>query len=96
MKELVEKIFVFRVIFGKITVFRVTFGKITFLASKIIEMNEMCTFYKKNYLHFIKNCIGPTYKKPKPRKSAFIKNSSFEINRDPSLTDSLTHSLTPV
>ena len=32
VKELVEKIFVFRVIFGKITVFRVTFGKITFLA----------------------------------------------------------------
>ena len=32
-------------------------------------------FYKKkNYLHFIKkNCLGPTYKKTKPRKSAFIK-----------------------
>ena len=45
-------------------------------------MNKMCT-YIKNYLHFIKNCLGPTYKKPKPRKSAFIKKSSFEINRDP-------------
>ena len=43
----------------------------------------MHSFIKKNYLHYIKNCIGPTYKKPKPRKSAFIKNSSFEINRDP-------------
>ena len=52
-------------------------------ALKMIEMNKMCTFIK-NYLHFIKkNCLGPTYKKPKPRKSAFIKNSSFEINRDP-------------
>ena len=50
-------------------------------------------FYKKNYLHFIKNCLGPTYKKPKPRKSAFIKNSSFEINRDSCLTQSLLTSL---
>ena len=44
----------------------------------------MCTFfYKKLHSFYKKNCIGPTYKKPKPRKSAFIKNSSFEINRDP-------------
>ena len=41
---------------------------------------------KKTYFHCIKNCIGPTYKKPKPRKSAFIKNSSFDINRDPCCT----------
>ena len=27
--------------------------------------------------------MGPTDKKPKSRKSAFIKNSRFEINRDP-------------
>ena len=37
----------------------------------------------KNYLHCIKNCIGPTDKKIKPRKSALVKNSSFDINRDP-------------
>ena len=46
-------------------------------------MNKMCTFIKKKLPSFYKNCLGPTYKKPKPRKSAFIKNSSFEINRDP-------------
>ena len=40
-------------------------------------------FYKKLPSFYKKNCLGPTYKKPKPRKSAFIKNSSFEINRDP-------------
>ena len=65
--------------------YNITFGKITVLASKIIEMNKMCTFFLfiKNYLHYVKNCIGPTYKKLKPWKSAFIKNSSFENNRDP-------------
>ena len=40
-------------------------------------------FILHRYLKFIKradikNCIGPTYKKPKPRKLAFIKDSSFE------------------
>ena len=47
-------------------------------------MKKMCTFYKKkkNYLHFIKNCIRPPYKKLKSLKSGFIKNSNFENNRD--------------
>ena len=42
----------------------------------------MKTFYEK-LPRFIRNCIGPPYKKLKPLKSAFTKNSSFEINRDP-------------
>ena len=33
----------------------------------------------KNYLHCIKNCIGPTDKKPKPRKSALIKKTQVLI-----------------
>ena len=40
------------------------------------------TFYKK-LPRFIKNYIGHTYKKLQPQISAFIKNSIFEINRDP-------------
>ena len=44
----------------------------------------MRTFIKKkNYLHFIKNCIRPPYKKLKSLKSGFIENSNFENNRDP-------------
>ena len=47
-------------------------------------MNKMCTsLLKKTTFIVLKICMGPTYKKPKSRKSAFIKNSSFEINRDP-------------
>ena len=42
----------------------------------------MCTFIE-NYLHFIKNCIRPPYKKLKSLKSGFIENSNFENNRDP-------------
>ena len=42
----------------------------------------MHTFIK-NYLHFIKNCIRPPYKKLKSLKSGFIENSNFENNRDP-------------
>ena len=40
------------------------------------------TFYKKLPI-IIKNYIGHTYKKLQPQISAFIKNSIFEINRDP-------------
>ena len=47
-------------------------------------MNKICTFFKKNYLHYIKNCIGPTDKKTQISEiSLYKKNSSFEINRDP-------------
>ena len=42
----------------------------------------MRTFIE-NYLHFIKNCIRPPYKKLKSLKSGFIENSNFENNRDP-------------
>ena len=42
----------------------------------------MCTFIE-NYLHFMKNCIRPPYKKLKSLKSGFIENSNFENNRDP-------------
>ena len=42
----------------------------------------MRTFIE-NYLHFIKNCIRPPYKKLKTLKSGFIENSNFENNRDP-------------
>ena len=42
----------------------------------------MRTFIE-NYLHFIKNCIRPPYKKLKSLKSRFIENSNFEDNRDP-------------
>ena len=42
----------------------------------------MRTFIE-NYLHFIKNCIKPPYKKLKSLKSGFIENSNFENNRDP-------------
>ena len=41
----------------------------------------MRTFIE-NYLHFIKNCIRPPYKKLKSLKSGFIENSNFENNRD--------------
>ena len=37
----------------------------------------------ENYLHFMKNCIRPPYKKLKSLKSGFIENSNFENNRDP-------------
>ena len=39
----------------------------------------------KNYLHCIKNCIGPTDKKPKPRKSALIKNQVLKLIETPVL-----------
>ena len=42
----------------------------------------MRTFIE-NYLHFIKNCIRPPYKKLKTLKSGFIENSNSENNRDP-------------
>ena len=42
----------------------------------------MRTFIE-NYLHFIKNCIRPPYKKLKPLKSGFIEKPNFENNRDP-------------
>ena len=42
----------------------------------------MGTFIE-NYLHFMKNCIRPPYKKLKSLKSGFIENSNFENNRDP-------------
>ena len=42
----------------------------------------MRTFIE-NYLHFIKNCIRPPYKKLKSLKLGFIENSNFENNRDP-------------
>ena len=42
----------------------------------------MRTFIE-NYLHFIKNCIRPPYKKLESLKSGFIENSNFENNRDP-------------
>ena len=42
----------------------------------------MRTFIE-NYLHFMKNCIRPPYKKLKTLKSGFIENSNFENNRDP-------------
>ena len=42
----------------------------------------MRTFIE-NYLHFIKNCIRPPYKKLKSLKSGIIENSNFENNRDP-------------
>ena len=42
----------------------------------------MRTFIE-NYLHFMKNCIRPPYKKLKSLKSGFIENSNFENNRDP-------------
>ena len=42
----------------------------------------MHTFIE-NYLHFMKNCIRPPYKKLKSLKSGFIENSNFENNRDP-------------
>ena len=45
----------------------------------------MRTFIKKNYLHFIKNCIRPPYKKLKSLKSGLRENSNFENNRDPCL-----------
>jgi len=44
---------------------------------------KMDIFYKKKLPRFIKNCILPTYKKLQPPKSAIIRNSIFEINRDP-------------
>ena len=44
----------------------------------------MLTFYKKkNYVHFMKNCIRSLYEKLKALKSGFIENSNFENNRDP-------------
>ena len=45
----------------------------------------MLTFIE-NYLHFMKNCIGPHYEKLKPLKSGFIENTNFENNRDPCST----------
>ena len=42
----------------------------------------MRTFIE-NYLHFMKNCIRPPYKKFKPLKSGFMENSNFDNNRDP-------------
>ena len=58
----------------------------------MIEMNKMCTFIKKKLPSFYKkNCLGPTYKEPKPRKSVFIKNLSFETNRDPCLIQPFTY-----
>ena len=37
----------------------------------------------EKYLHFMKNCIRPPYKKLKTLKSGIIENSNFENNRDP-------------
>ena len=37
----------------------------------------------EKYLHIIKNCIRPPYKKLNTLKSGFIENSNFENNRDP-------------
>ena len=45
----------------------------------ISQIHKMRTFIE-NYLHFMKNCIRPPYKK---LKSGFIENSNFENNRDP-------------
>ena len=50
------------------------------LAKSLFILHKYLKFIKRAD---IKNCIGPTYKKPKPWKSAFIKISRFEINRDP-------------
>ena len=44
----------------------------------------MRTFIKKrNYLHFIKNCIRPPYKKLKSLKSGFIKTRILKIIESP-------------
>ena len=37
----------------------------------------------ENYLHFLKKCIRPPYKKLKSLKLGFIENPNIENNRDP-------------
>ena len=62
-----------------------------------IQLNFMKTdtFFYKKLPCFIKNCIWPTYKKLQPPKSAIIRNSIFEINRDPSSYIFLNLTLSP-
>ena len=68
----------------------------TLFTSKIHKMR----IFIENYLHFMKNCIRPPYKKLQSLKSGFIENSNFENNRDPWAwvvwDSSQTHLLDPI
>ena len=44
---------------------------------------KFALFFIENYLHFMKNCIRPPYRKLKPLGTGFVENSNFENDKRP-------------